>query len=315
MDRTIKRVPPRYRRRRLSLAAFVAALPVAWAVWQVAAPEPERSRSALDGAGLPVGRDGSVTFAAGACRAYRPSVRPKRRTVFVDAGHGGLDSGATSTAPGAPIGEEDLTLAIARRTRVALQAAGFRVIVSRQTDQNVVRLGPRDVAGESLTATGLRRDIEARNVCANAGRAEALVAVHVNSFTDPGVGGAQTLYNAGRPFSSRSRQLAQMLQRSLVASMTAAAWPTVDRGISTDRGTGADALTREAAAYGQLLQLGPASPPWFRSPTVMPGAVVEPLFITSATDAARARTDDGQQAIASGLTRGLELYFEAVRAP
>lgn len=306
-------------RRRLALAVVVVVSAASSAAWAIAALVP-----AFDGAGAartaqwsswPVGRGGPVAFAPGACVAYAPGGRWNGRTVFVDAGHGGADPGATSSSATGPVSEADLSLGITRRMQTLLVAAGYRVVVSRSSDQNVVALRAADVAGKSLKPAGVKRDIEARNACANAAAAEALVAVHANAFGDPSVGGAQTLYNANRPFSSRSRKLAGRLQRSVVASMAAAGWSTVDRGVASDAGAGADALTDEAAAYGQLLQLGPASPPWFRTETRMPGAIVEPLFISSPQELARALEGGGLAVIAGGLARGIELNLPAAAAP
>jgi N-acetylmuramoyl-L-alanine amidase len=260
-------------------------------------------------AALPIGRGDAVEFAARACLAYSPLAPANGRTVFLDAGHGGLDTGATSFAAGRTATEKELTLAIARRSLASLRQRGYRVVISRTADSTVARRQPADFAGGLLTPAAIKRDIVARNVCANAARADVAVSVHLNSFDDPSVGGTETIYSANRSFSSRNRTLAVLLQGAVHASLERAGLTAPDRGIRTDDGAGGAALTPQAAAYGQLLQLGPAAPPWFTSPTRMPAAVVEALFITNRAEARFAEGAAGQRAIAFGVGVGIDAYF------
>lgn len=260
---------------------------------------------------LPIGRGAKVEFAAGACLAYAPLAAANGRTVFLDAGHGGLDTGATSFAAGRTATEKDLTLAIARTALTSLRQRGYRVVISRTADSTVARRRPADIAGRLLTPAAIKRDIVARNVCANAARADVAVSVHLNSFDDPFVGGTETVYSANRSFSSLNRTLAARLQDAVQASLERAGLAADDRGSRTDEGAGAAALTPEAAAYGQLLQLGPAAPPWFTSPTRMPAAVVEALFLTNPAEARFALSTAGRNAIARGVGAGIDAYFAA----
>jgi N-acetylmuramoyl-L-alanine amidase len=55
----------------------------------------------------------------------------KQRTIVVDAGHGGKDSGALGKSLGR---EKDYNLAAALDLRTALQKRGYRVVMTRQTD-------------------------------------------------------------------------------------------------------------------------------------------------------------------------------------
>ncbi|MEZ5276611.1 MAG: N-acetylmuramoyl-L-alanine amidase [Opitutaceae bacterium] len=62
------------------------------------------------------------------------------RTIAVDAGHGGTDSGTKNAALG--LQEKDLTLDVARRLEAALRHRGFAVIMTR-TDDSYVPLKER----------------------------------------------------------------------------------------------------------------------------------------------------------------------------
>lgn len=252
----------------------------------------------------------SAVFAAGACVTSAP-VRPANgRTVFVDAGHGGPDAGATAADGGATLREKDLTLAIANETARSLNRRGYRVVLSRSRDSTVTRMRAGDLDGRLLAAAAIKRDIVARNACANTARADVAVSIHLNSFADPAVGGTETVYSANRGFSARNRILAAVMQDAVHTSVERAGLAADNRGIRTDEGAGGSALTPEAAAYGQLLLLGPAAPPWFTTPTRMPGAVVEALFLTNPAEARFAATVAGRNALARGLVTGIDAYFE-----
>jgi N-acetylmuramoyl-L-alanine amidase len=293
----------------LAVAAALVAAGVAWSLERADAESYDRASAARPPTSWAVGRGSAVAFAAGACRAFAPAARWNGRTVFLDPGHGGPDSGAVTSAPGVRVAEKELTLAIVQPALTLLRRRGFRVVMSRSGDSLVARRRPEDLRGKLLTADAVRRDIVARTTCANAADADALVAIHLNSFSDPGVHGAQTFYNANRPFSPRSRRLASLLQQSVVRSLRRSGWDTVDRGVTTDAAAGGVPLTREAAAYDQLMELGPAAPPWFRDPSLMPGAVVEPLFLTNPDEARLVLTQGGRRTLARGIVRGLELYL------
>ena len=59
----------------------------------------------------------------------------RRRTVVVDAGHGGVDRGMTGlTVAQGRIFEKDITLQVARRVASRLAAAGVNVIMTRTAD-------------------------------------------------------------------------------------------------------------------------------------------------------------------------------------
>ena len=92
-------------------------------------------------------------------------------TVVIDAGHGGYDRGGI---PGQRVSEKDMTLDVARRLRSVLQASGYRVVMTRDSDV-FVPLGTR-------------------TAIANSNRNAIFVSVHFNSATRSGASGIETYF-------------------------------------------------------------------------------------------------------------------------
>jgi N-acetylmuramoyl-L-alanine amidase len=202
--------------------------------------------------------------------------------------------------------EKDLTLAVGLRLQAMLRADGYRVVMSRATDTSVARLAATDTVAGALTASAVHTDLLARTACANAARSTVLLSIHFDAFDDPSVGGTETFYSAARSFSAQSKALAIALQAALVAGLG-----SDDRGVWTDDQMVGPALTPSGSTYGHLIELGPASKGWVDDPSQMPGALVEPLFLTNPEEARFAADPAGQVRIASALKIGLERYLSS----
>lgn len=263
---------------------------------------PEASNPFSGGGRSPV-QLGVPQLESGACLSYSPAAGANGKAVFVDAGHGGPDSGGVGTVNGQNVQEKDVTLAVSLKLRDLLTSRGYRVILARTRDSTVMKLAPSDVDGGVMTPDAIRRDIETRIACANASKAAALLAVHFNALDDPSASGTETFYDALRPFVANSKRLATDLQASLVGALG-----ITDLGVQTDD-RGGVALTAQGAAYGHLLELGPPSPGYVDRPSQIPGALVEPLFLTNASDAAIVVAPSGRDRIAGALAAGIDRYM------
>lgn len=244
---------------------------------------------------------------SGACMRFEPTHGRLNKTVFLDPGHGGLDPGVVgATSSGATVREKDATLAVATRLASLLRADGYVVVMARTHDTTVVKLAAADSDSGAITSAGVHRDLLERAACANAAGADVLASIHFDGFSDPAVGGTETFYNSARPFASANRRLAADLQSALVARLGAP-----DRGVVTDDKLVAPTLTVSGQSYGHLIELGPQSPGWVDKPSLMPGALVEPLFVTNPAEAQVAGDPAGQQRIATALESGLLKYLSA----
>jgi N-acetylmuramoyl-L-alanine amidase len=241
---------------------------------------------------------------SGACMSFAPARGKAGKTVFLDPGHGGLDPGVVGVAGGHQVLEKDVALAVASRLATVLRADGYRVVMSRVGDTSVAQLSADDALAGALMASAVHRDLVARVACANAAGASALLSIHLNAFDDPSVGGTETLFDSARQFAPENERLARDVQAAAVAGLG-----TADRGVWRDDDLAAPTLTPSGSMYGHLIELGPVEKGWVDDPSRMPGALVEPLFLTNPNEARYAADPSGQQRIALALKRGLEAYL------
>jgi len=117
-----------------------------------------------------------------------------------------------------------------------------------------------------------------------------------------------TLYDAARSFRHANRRLARPLQSSVLARLNRSGRGVADDGVHSDVGYGSS-VARADGAHGHLLLIGPAKAGYFSSPSRMPGALIEPRFITNPAQASLAESVAGEQAIARGLAAAVRRYF------
>ncbi len=250
--------------------------------------------------------------------AFGPTAGDRHETVFLDAGHGGVDPGGIgSTQAGSTIYEADETLPVELDAMTILRAKGFRVVVSRTGDSTVLRLQPKDVSGGVLTLQGAHDDVVARDECANDARANVLVGIYFDASDSSQDAGSLTAYDTDRPFSEENLRLANLLQGDVLAGMNAQGWNIPNDGVQPDTELGsyvgnpaAGGIAAKAAAYDHLLLIGPAMAGFFSTPSKMPGAVTEPLYISDPFEGSIASSTTGQTVIAQGISSAVEQFFK-----
>lgn len=117
--------------------------------------------------------------------------------VILDAGHGGVDSGANSRE----VKEKEITLDVVLRIRKYLEKKGLPVELTRDSDV--------DLGGE-LTRGRHRRDLEARLKIINKG--QIAVSIHVNTANAASEQGALILYDCN---SEKGKKLAETILQEL----------------------------------------------------------------------------------------------------
>lgn len=194
---------------------------------------------------------------------YRTTGGISGKIIVLDPGHGGSDPGAIG-----PTGlqEKQVTLPIAEYLKSILEAKGAKVILTRTTDVDVY--GPH--------ASGVD-ELQARVNVANGNQADAFMSIHINSFSNPNVGGIATYYFDG---SDQSKKLASSVQGQIAEHS----------GFNGDRGI----------QPGNLYVL---------RHSLMPSILVELGFISNPTEEGHLKESSTQKAFANELAKGLELYF------
>jgi N-acetylmuramoyl-L-alanine amidase len=250
------------------------------------------------------------SFEPGSCVEFAPTSGDRHLTVFLDAGHGGIDPGGVGeTESGQTIYEENETLPVELATAKLLEGKGFTVVVSRTDNQLVGRPQAGDVSDGILTVQGDHDDVATRDVCANDAKANLLLGIYFDAGGSPYNAGCVTGYDTARPFAAQNLKLATLVQNDVLNAMNAQGWGIPSLGVTNDTELGGPALSTAAADYSHLLLLGPGVPGWFDTPSQMPGALIEPLFITDPFEGSIANSASGQQVIAGGLAEAVEQYF------
>ena len=195
------------------------------------------------------------------------------KVVYLDAGHGGYDPGASYFG----ISEKSLTLAIQSRVKAKLEAEGYQVVTTRTSDTYV--------------------DLTDRSRAANASESDIFVSIHINASGSSAAQGIETYYyqpyaeypsrinatyHANPTRLSMSDTLANAIQSSLINATGAQ-----NQGVKRQT----FAVLRETTAPAVLLELG---------------------FLSNPQEAARLNTSAYQETLANAIVAGVKSYYEKV---
>ena len=192
------------------------------------------------------------------------------KIVYLDAGHGGYDPGASYFG----ISEKSLTLAIQDRVKAKLEAEGYQVVTTRTSDTYV--------------------DLTDRSRAANASESDIFVSIHINASGSSAAQGIETYYyqpyaeypsrinatyHANPTRLSMSNTLANAIQSSLINATGAQ-----NQGVKRQT----FAVLRETTAPAVLLELG---------------------FLSNPQEAARLNTSAYQETLANAIVAGIKRYY------
>ena len=128
-----------------------------------------------------------------------------RHCIIIDAGHGGVDGGATSCTG---ILESQINLEIALRLDDLLHLLGYRTRMIRTADVSIY------TEGDSIAAKKMS-DLKERVRIVNGTENAILLSIHQNYFPDGKYHGAQVFY----PSTDGSQELGQVLQKNLISAL------------------------------------------------------------------------------------------------
>ncbi|MDE6031856.1 MAG: N-acetylmuramoyl-L-alanine amidase [Oscillospiraceae bacterium] len=124
----------------------------------------------------------------------------ERPVIVLDAGHGGLDSGAVG---GSGTLEKDVNLSIVKILRDMLEMSGFEVVLTRSEDISIYDAGVEGIRNQKLS------DMDNRLEIVQSYPDSIFLCIHQNNYTDPRYFGGQMFYNNNNP---DNRTLAQIMQ-------------------------------------------------------------------------------------------------------
>jgi N-acetylmuramoyl-L-alanine amidase len=175
-----------------------------------------------------------------------------------------------------------------------LSGAGYNTLMIRTDDSTLTQWDPADYRGSLI------REAQARVDVANAAQADVYLAVHFNGWVDDSQKGTEAYCNPDRSFGTENCSLAAFVQAALVQHIRDAGYDVNDRGVKNDAEVGGNPNNPHSFVLGTNDNF---------SPTLMPGVIVEPLFLSNPDDLGFLHRDDAIDIIASGYVDGLNAYF------
>lgn len=126
------------------------------------------------------------------------------KKVVIDPGHGGIFPGRVEKS----LKEKDINLEISKRLANFFNESGAMVIMTRNTDTDLV-----DPNLEGSLLARQRADLEKRVELAKEYEADLFISIHCNSTPSPVWSGAQTFYD---PKNKESERLAKSIQGEII---------------------------------------------------------------------------------------------------
>ena len=222
----------------------------------------------------------------------------KIRTIAIDAGHGGRDTGAIGPKG---LREKDATLAIARKVAARLKALGFTVVMTRDSDGYVALRERTRIANEagadlflSVHCNAAKKrglsGVETWTLNTTSDRYSQRLAAFENAEADATVGNLRLILAdlATKANAGDARELATAVQASLVRTLRSRVGKVKDHGV------------KHALFY---VLLG----------THMPAILVETAFLSNPEEEKRLRSPKYQDGAAEAISRGVKDFLDSRR--
>ena len=193
-----------------------------------------------------------------------------KKIILIDPGHGGFDGGAKSKAGTI---EKDINLQISLRLKENLEEQGYIVFLTRESDEDLGNSGKtiREKKREDLKK---RRDIKAETKC------DVFISIHQNMFPQSKCYGAQFWYASNENSNKLATCVLDAIKESVNDNNKRVAKPAAEAYlILRDKYEGASIL-------------------------------VECGFLSNPNEEAKLKTDEHQNLIVEGISKGIDRYFE-----
>ena len=222
----------------------------------------------------------------------------KVKRIVLDPGHGGRDPGAVGPKG---LREKDVVLSLAKRVKTALEARGYEVLMTRDSDIYV--------------------KLEDRAIFANNSRADLFVSIHTNASKNRAVRGIET-YFLGVARDRQSSETA-MLENAVSNENTLSDLEQILHSLINQNNMWHSNELAEAVQdsmhgmvsgkYGTIRNLGVKQAPFYvLSKTGMPAVLVETSFISNSSAEKLLQRSDFRDTLSDSITRGIINYTEKV---
>jgi N-acetylmuramoyl-L-alanine amidase len=225
---------------------------------------------------------------------------PAERTVVIDPGHGGLETGAKGRFGNL---EKDITLAISLKLKALIEKElGFEVVLTRDRDVDV--------------------PMETRSAIANNHKAALFISVHANGSVQRKAAGSETFFLSLNATDEETRRLAYLENNS--SELQTRVDPSADNDLMMILWDMAqNAYIKESSRLAELVQgeldamLGTRNRGIKQAPfkvltgVACPAILVEAAFISNPDEEQKLASDAFQTKVAEAIYRGLARYLKA----
>ena len=241
----------------------------------------------------------ALVFAFPGPAAAAPAQDQALRTVVIDPGHGGLETGAKGKFGNL---EKDITLAISLKLKALIEKdMGFEVVLTRDRDV--------DVSNEN------------RSAIANNRKAGLFISIHANGSVQRKAAGSETFFLSLNATDEETRRLAYLENNS--PELQSRIDPSSDDDLMMILWDMAqNAYIKESSRLAELVQgeldamLGTRNRGIKQAPfriltgVACPAVLIEAAFISNPDEEQKLASDEFQAKVAEAIYRGLALFLK-----
>ncbi len=225
---------------------------------------------------------------------------PAIRTVVIDPGHGGMETGAKGRFGNL---EKDITLAVSLKLKALIERdMGFEVVLTRDHDVDV--------------------SIENRSAIANNHKAGLFISIHANGAVQRKAGGSETFFLSLNATDEETRRLAYLennstdLQSRIDPSsdddLMMILWDMAQNAYIKQSGRLAELVQSELDAMLGTRNRGIKQAPFkVLTGVACPAVLVEAAFISNPDEEQKLASSEFQTKVAEAIYRGLARYLRA----
>ncbi len=240
----------------------------------------------------------AVSFAVAQAQTGGPARDTRAKTVVIDPGHGGIETGAKGKFGTL---EKDITLSIAFKLKAMIEKnKGFRVVLTRDRDMDI--------------------SVENRSAIANNQKADVFISIHANGSKQKSANGSETFFLSLGATDEEIRRLAYLENNSSrLEGRIAKASEDDIKMILWDMAQ--TAYIKQSSQLAEMIQgelnslLGTANRGVKQAPfkvltgVACPAVLIEAAFISNPDEEKKLASDAFQTSVAEAIYRGLTQFL------